>query len=119
MIRFIAEHIRSSVRELEGSIIRLLAYASLRRREISVELAREALHDKLGALDTAAANGAATLSAATIQRTVAQEWGVTVDGLRSPSRTKQLTVPRQVAMFLIREMLGMQFGGDRERIRWA
>ena len=43
-----------------------------------------------------------------IQRIVAQAWGVTVDGLRSASRTKHLTVPRQVAMFLIRDLLGTQ-----------
>src|ERR671914_2063723 len=49
VIAFIAENVRSSVRELEGSIIRLLAYASLRHREITVEVAREALRDKLKA----------------------------------------------------------------------
>src|SRR5687767_2415482 len=47
VIRFVAEHIRSSVRELEGSMIKLLAYASLKHKEISVDLAREALRDKL------------------------------------------------------------------------
>ncbi|HUO50966.1 MAG TPA: chromosomal replication initiator protein DnaA, partial [Gemmatimonadaceae bacterium] len=106
VIRFIAEHVRSSVRELEGSIIRLLAYASLRRREISVELAREALRDKVREGEEGISS--AELTALAIQRSVAQEWGVTVEGLRSPSRTKHLTVPRQVAMFLIRELLGMQ-----------
>ena len=47
VIAFIAENVRSNVRELEGSIIRLLAYASLRHREITVEVAQEALRDKL------------------------------------------------------------------------
>ncbi len=47
VVRFIAENVRSSVRELEGSIIKLLAYASLKHREITVEVAREALRDKL------------------------------------------------------------------------
>ena len=47
VIRFIAENVRSSVRELEGSIIKLLAYASLRHEDISVEVAREALRDKI------------------------------------------------------------------------
>ena len=47
VIRFVAEHIRSSVRELEGSVIKLLAYASLKHRDISIDLAREALRDKL------------------------------------------------------------------------
>ncbi|HJU69981.1 MAG TPA: chromosomal replication initiator protein DnaA [Gemmatimonadaceae bacterium] len=109
VIGFIAENVRSSVRELEGSIIRLLAYASLRHREITVELAREALRDKL--LRTAGQtpdSTQTTLSVPTIQSTVAKEWGVTVDGLRSKVRTKTLTVPRQVAMFLIRDLLGLQ-----------
>ena len=50
VIRFIAENVRSSVRELEGSIIKLLAYASLKHREITVEVARDALRDKLKAM---------------------------------------------------------------------
>ena len=109
VIHFIAEHIRSSVRELEGSIIKLLAYASLKHRDISVELAREALRDKLrGAEQGANGNGDAALTMATIQSAVAREFGVTPDGLKSKTRTKTLTTPRQVAMFLGRELLGMQ-----------
>jgi chromosomal replication initiator protein len=105
VIRFIAENVRSSVRELEGSIIKLLAYASLKHQEITIDLAREALRDKLRPL---AASGAAGLTSYVIQDAVAKEWGVTAEGLRSKTRTKNLTVPRQVAMFLMREMLGMQ-----------
>jgi chromosomal replication initiator protein len=105
VIRFIAENVRSSVRELEGSIIKLLAYASLKHQEITIELAREALRDKLRPL---AGGGAAGLTSYSIQDAVAKEWGVTSEGLRSKTRTKNLTVPRQVAMFLMREMLGMQ-----------
>ena len=105
VIRFIAENVRSSVRELEGSIIKLLAYASLKHQEITIELAREALRDKLRPM---AASGAAGLTSYAIQDAVAKEWGVTAEGLRSKTRTKNLTVPRQVAMFLMREMLGMQ-----------
>ena len=105
VIRFIAENVRSSVRELEGSIIKLLAYASLKHQEITIELAREALRDKLRPL---AAAGAAGLTSYVIQDAVAKEWGVTAEGLRSKTRTKNLTVPRQVAMVLMREMLGMQ-----------
>lgn len=107
VIRFIAEHVRSSVRELEGSIIRLLAFASLKHKDVTVELAREALRDKLR-LDGSGEAEAAVLSVATIQAAVAEEWGTTVEGLRSKSRTKHLTVPRQVAMHLIREMMGLQ-----------
>jgi len=108
VVRFIAENVRSSVRELEGSIIKLLAYASLKHREISVEVAREALRDKIKATDAAGGNAGPTLNTHTIQQAVAKEWGVTTEGLRSKTRTKNLTVPRQIAMYLMRELLAMQ-----------
>jgi chromosomal replication initiator protein len=109
VIRFIAEHVRSSVRELEGSIIKLLAYASLRHKPITVEVAREALRDKLKASEAGAAEAAPVgLTVGVIQIAVAKEWGTTVDGLRSKTRTKALTVPRQIAMYLTRDLLGMQ-----------
>jgi chromosomal replication initiator protein len=110
VLRFIAEHVRSSVRELEGSIIKLLAYASLKHREISVELAREALRDKLrgGGESSGGGDGRPRLDPATIQQVVAREWGVTPEGLKSKTRTKTLAVPRQVAMHLMRELLGLQ-----------
>jgi len=107
VVRFIAENVRSSVRELEGSIIKLLAYASLKHREITVDVARDALRDKLKAMEGQPAGGPA-LNTYAIQTAVAKEWGVTTEGLRSKTRTKNLTVPRQVAMFLMRDLLGMQ-----------
>jgi chromosomal replication initiator protein len=107
VIRFIAEHVRSSVRELEGSIIKLLAYASLKHREITVDVAREALRDKLRPGEPGSV-GMSGLSTETIQQAVAKDWGVTPEGLRSKTRTKALTAPRQVAMYLMRDLLGMQ-----------
>ncbi len=107
VIRFIAEHVRSSVRELEGSIIKLLAYASLKHREITVDVAREALRDKLRPGEPAG-NGASGMNVDSIQHAVAKEWGVTPEGLRSKTRTKALTTPRQVAMYLMRELLSLQ-----------
>ena len=107
VISFIAEHVRSSVRELEGSIIKLLAYASLKHREITVDVAREALRDKLRLNEGTHAN-IVGLSAEVIQGTVAREWGITTEGLRSKTRTKALTTPRQVAMHFMRELLSMQ-----------
>src|SRR5687767_10934556 len=74
VITFIAENVRSSVRELEGSIIRLLAYASLRHREITVELAREALRDKLRQARYRDTEGEAGLTMGTMQQIVAKEW---------------------------------------------
>jgi chromosomal replication initiator protein len=110
VVRFLAEHVRSSVRELEGCIIKLLAYASLKHREITVELAREALRDKLRGGEGAAGGGteAAGLTVATIQAAVAHDFGVTPEALQSKTRTRTLTVPRQVAMHLCRELLGLQ-----------
>jgi chromosomal replication initiator protein len=109
VIRFVAENVRSSVRELEGSVIRLLAYASLRKRDITVELAREALRDKLRGDGGEGEGGyGASLNITTVQQAVAREWGIPTEGMRSKGRTKTLTIPRQVAMYLIRELLGVQ-----------
>jgi chromosomal replication initiator protein len=108
VLRFIAEHIRSSVRELEGCIIKLLLFASLKNREVTIELAREALADKIRQGEESAFAGPATPSIDRVQEVVARRWGVTPEGLRSKARTKTLTIPRQVAMYLARDMLGMQ-----------
>jgi chromosomal replication initiator protein len=109
VLRFIAEHVRSSVRELEGCIIKLLLFASLKHREISIELAREALSDKIRQGEGAGGEAGRGLpSVARVQEVVARRWGVTPEGLRSKARTKTLTVPRQVAMFLARDLLGLQ-----------
>ncbi|MFL5636253.1 MAG: helix-turn-helix domain-containing protein, partial [Gemmatimonadaceae bacterium] len=108
VIHFIAEHVRSNVRELEGSIIKLLAYASLKHKDITVDVAREALRDKLRAIEGFEQESGGSLTLLTIQQAVAKEWGVTVDGLRSKTRTKMLTTPRQIAMYLARELLSTQ-----------
>jgi len=109
VLRFIAEHIRSSVRELEGCIIKLLLFASLKNREVTIELAREALSDKIRQGEDAGGYGSQpTPSIDRVQEVVARRWGVTPEGLRSKARTKTLTIPRQVAMYLARDMLGMQ-----------
>src|SRR2546426_9386227 len=111
VLRFIAEHVRSSVRELEGCIIKLLLFASLKNREVTIELAREALSDKIRQGEEGSGYGSGSQSAPSIDRVqevVARRWGVTPEGLRSKARTKTLTIPRQVAMYLARDMLGMQ-----------
>jgi len=108
VLRFIAEHIRSSVRELEGCIIKLLLFASLKNREVTIELAREALSDKIRQGEEGTSYGQPTPSIDRVQEVVARRWGVTPEGLRSKARTKTLTIPRQVAMYLARNMLSMQ-----------
>ena len=108
VVYFIAEHVRSNVRELEGAIIKLLAYASLKHKDITVDVAREALRDKLKASEAADQERDNSLTLLAIQQAVAKEWGVTVEGLRSKTRTKLLTTPRQIAMYLTRELLATQ-----------
>ncbi len=107
VLRFIAEHVRTSVRELEGCIIKMLLYASLKHREISIELAREALADKIRT-DDDEVEPEARPTISRVQEVVARRWGVTPEGLRSKARIKTLTVPRQIAMYLAREVLQMQ-----------
>src|SRR3954447_17534472 len=110
VLRFIAEHIRSSVRELEGCIIKLLLFASLKNREVTIELARDALSDKIRQGEEGSGYGSSQSAPSIdrVQEVVARRWGVTPEGLRSKARTKTLTVPRQVAMYLARDMLQMQ-----------
>ena len=118
VLQFIAENVRSNVRELEGCIIKLLLFASLRHREISIELAREALADKIRRSSEGEAKSDALPTIEKVQEVVARRWGVTAEGLKSKARIKTLTVPRQIAMFLARELLhvqlveiGQAFGG--------
>ena len=102
VIEFVARSCTSSVRELEGAIIKLLALSSLTNQDITIELARESLKAQGSA---SGKSGAA--SPERIQEAVAKAWGVKPEGLASKRRTKDLTVPRQVAMYLIRELLDM------------
>ncbi len=112
VLEFIARNCRSNVRELEGAVIKLLAYSSLTRREVTIDLAREALGGVLSGGE------APEITPTLIKERVAQSFGVTPDALSSKKRTKEVTMPRQVAMYLIRELLdlplveiGKQFGG--------
>ena len=109
VLSFIGEHVYSNVRELEGSIIKLLLYASLRHRDITIELAREALADRIRqGGPTVEANPRSIPTIDRVQDVVARRWGVTPEGLRSKARIKTLTIPRQIAMYLAREVLNMQ-----------
>jgi chromosomal replication initiator protein len=112
VIEFIARNRTTSVRQLEGAVIKLLAFSSLTRREITLELAREALGPR------AERGQDFRVSPEEIRQRTAAAWGVSVDNLVSKRRTKPLTVPRQVAMYLIKTGLdlpyteiGVLFGG--------
>ncbi len=120
VLHLIAEHVRSSVRELEGCIIKLIAFASLRQQAVTVDLAIEALRDRIRPAAPGSGHGVEGrgLSITTIQSAVAKAWGVSAAALTSKSRTREVAVPRQAAMLLSRELLnahladiGNAFGG--------
>jgi chromosomal replication initiator protein len=115
VIDFIATACTSSVRELEGAILKLLAVSSLTNQEVSVPLAQTALK---GMLRDEPPPTQKRIFGSDVREAVAREWRVEVRALTSSSRTKDLTVPRQVAMYLMREILdlslkeiGSHFGG--------
>jgi chromosomal replication initiator protein len=115
IIDFVARACTSSVRELEGAVIKLLAYSSLRNEEINLDLARTALQS---VMRPGTMVDGASVSPERIREVVALNWNVNPEGLASKSRTKDIMVPRQVAMFLIKEILdeplariGRLFGG--------
>jgi chromosomal replication initiator protein len=107
VLAYIAEHCRSSVRELEGAILKLLAYSSLTRREITLDLASRVLAGALGPVRD--------ISSEQIESATAAEFGVTVNEMRSKKRHRRITVPRQVAMYLQKELLDIPFTRIGER----
>ena len=104
VIEFIAHSCTASVRELEGAVIKLLAYSSLTNQEITPALARMALQ---GVLRRRALQDGPVHSPERIRELVARRWRVRPEALASKRRTKDVMVPRQVAMYLIKETLGM------------
>ena len=101
ILALIAEKIDTNVRELEGSVTRLTAYSSLTRRPIDMQLAREALRELFKHSETR------VITCDSIQDAVANYYGLSVEDLKSPKRNHEITVPRQIAMYLAREMMGL------------
>ena len=108
---FIAKHLRSNVRELEGALRKLIAFSQFHARDISLEVARDALRDLLR-IQTRA------ISLENIQKTVADFYRVKVPELFSKKRTADLVKPRQIAMYFAKELtslslpeIGESFGG--------
>ena len=101
ILELIAEKIDTNVRELEGSLTRLTAYSTLARRPIDMQLAREALRELFNHSESR------RITCDIIQDAVASYYGVSVDDIKSARRSHDVTVPRQIAMYLSREMLGL------------
>ncbi|HEY4918236.1 MAG TPA: chromosomal replication initiator protein DnaA [Solirubrobacteraceae bacterium] len=111
----LAERVQSNIRALEGALIRVVAFASLTGRELTLDLTREVL-DSL--YPRGASPGSTERTVSEIQDATCQHFGLTSDELISPSRTARIAWPRQVAMYLARELteeslpaIARQFGG--------
>lgn len=107
----IAKNLRSNVRELEGALNRVVAYARFHGREISLDVAKEALRDIIGATNR-------QISLELVQKTVADFYKIKVADMYSQKRTRAIARPRQIAMWLTRELtshslpeIGEAFGG--------
>lgn len=107
----IAKHLRSNVRELEGALKKVLAFARFHGREINLEVAKEALKDLLGAHNR-------QITFESIQKTVAEYYKIKISDMHSKKRTRIVARPRQIAMWLAKELtpaslpaIGEAFGG--------
>lgn len=109
---YIATKIKSNIRELEGALIRIVAYSSLTGREITVDLATEALKDIISNKQSR------HITIETIQDVVSSYYNLRVEDLKSQRRTRNIAYPRQIAMYLSRKLtdlslpkIGEEFGG--------
>jgi chromosomal replication initiator protein len=113
VLTFIASRVSANIRELEGALTRVVAFSSLTDRPLTVELAEDVLRDVYPQ-----GEAAPEVTIARIQEVISHRFGVTLDELVSPRRSQAVAYPRQVAMYLSREltdaslpMIGKEFGG--------
>jgi len=112
VMEFIASKIQSNIRELEGALIRVVAFGSLNKQEIDLKLAEIVLKDLVSESDRP------DITASTIMAVTAEYFGITLEDLTGSSRTRVLVSARQIAMYLCRELtelslpkIGQTFGG--------
>ncbi|NLW00350.1 MAG: chromosomal replication initiator protein DnaA [Clostridiales bacterium] len=112
ILLFIAKRIESNIRELEGALIRIMAYASLTNNQLSLSIADEALKDILSN------NQPKEITIPLIQQVVSQYFDLKIDDFKSKKRNRSIAFPRQIAMYLSRELtdqslpkIGEEFGG--------
>ncbi|MER7080350.1 chromosomal replication initiator protein DnaA [Saccharopolyspora kobensis] len=121
VLEFIASRIERNIRELEGALIRVTAFASLNRQPVDLQLAEIVLRDLIPDSQTP------EITAPTIMAVTADYFGVTIDDLCGPGKTKALAQARQIAMYLCRELtdsslpkIGQYFGGrDHTTVMYA
>lgn len=102
VLEYVAEHLRSSVRELEGALNSLIAHAVLTGRRVDMGLAHAALRDTIRHTATA-------VGLRDVERVVCQLFGIDAEALKSDSRTRALTYPRMLAMYLARKHAGAPY----------
>lgn len=120
VLELIASSIERNIRELEGALIRVTAFASLNKTPIDKSLAEIVLRDLI------ADAGTMQISAATIMAATAEYFDTTVEELRGPGKTRALAQSRQIAMYLCRELtdlslpkIGQAFGRDHTTVMYA
>ena len=108
---FIADKIRSNIRELEGALIRVVAYSKLMGGEINLELVKEVLKDMIK-------EGQKKVTVEAIQRKVADYFNISLSDMKAKRRNRAISYPRQIAMYLTRRLtdhslpeIGDSFGG--------
>ncbi|MBM7557763.1 chromosomal replication initiator protein DnaA [Halanaerobacter jeridensis] len=115
VIVYIANQFKTNIRELEGALIRVVAYSSLSNEKITVDLAKKALQNMINESE-----GKTTreITVSLIQQIVADYYEITIDKMKSKKRTRAIAFPRQIAMYLSRELtdlslpqIGKRFGG--------
>jgi chromosomal replication initiator protein len=97
---YIASKIKSNIRELEGALVRLVAYASLHGTEITLGLAQDTLREILNTDEKA-------ITIEMIQKTIADYYGMRVQDLKSRNNSKSVALPRQISMYLCKRITGM------------
>ncbi len=112
VLLYIATKIKSNIRELEGALIRIVAYSSLTNSEITLSLAEEALKDIISE------NKVVEITPELIKKIVGKEYNLSMEDFSSKKRTRAIAYPRQIAMYLTRELtdlslpkIGDEFGG--------
>ena len=96
---YIASKIKSNIRELEGALVRLIAYCSLKGSEITLGMAQETLHDILGPSEKA-------ITIEMIQKAIADHFKMRVQELKSKNNSKSVALPRQICMYLCKKLTG-------------
>jgi len=111
VIDYVAHKVQSNIRELEGALNRIIAFAMLNHKPLTVEVAALALND------LAANNRRRQITPARVVETVASFYSMDIDDLKAKSRSREIVVPRQIAMYIIREEtdtsltdIGAEFG---------